>query len=177
MKGFDSYTKAVQLGANPHFEKLLEPLGYYVESVSIHRSLIQLCSIIRSLDLDTLKKAHVWFGYAPHLLKLTIFDGFILDYASVPRPGWVVISPKEIRRPAAFHDALYRAVNNLRKLRIITRSQRSEFRYQADRLFREQMEHVEPSLPRWKKVTAYRFVRLFGGFTTAQNYEHLRNEN
>ena len=135
---------------------------------------MELCRWLVKLDLDTLAKVHLWFGYAPHLGKLTVYAGFITDYASIPRALWAILAPKDIRRPAVFHDAGYRLILHLRKLGLATRSEFRALRRLFDRLFREQMQHLQPDIAEWKKRAAYRSVRLFGGFSRANSYEHLR---
>ena len=173
-KGFDSFTDARQLPGSARHEKITNAIGYYVESDSIHRGLVKLCQKLAALDLDTLAKVHLWFGYAPHLRKLTVWAGFITDYASIPRALWGILAPKDIRRPAVHHDAGYRLILHLRKLGLVCRSEFRALRKLFDRLFREQMQHVQPDIAEWKKRAAYRSVRAFGGFSRANSYEHLR---
>lgn len=144
--GFDSFTDARQLPASSRHEKIVHAIGYWIESDSIHRGLVRLLQKLMHLDLDTLANVHLWFGYAPHLRKITVWEGFITDYASVPRFLWAKLSPKDIRRPAIFHDAGYRLILHLRKLGMVTRKEFSEYRHLFDRLFREQMQHLEPQI-------------------------------
>jgi len=82
---------------------------------------------------------------------VTVFvpQGFITDFASVPRPLWPIFPPAgQWCEAAVLHDYLY--------------STKTCSRFLADALFREAMFQLK--VPVWRRVSMYYAVRLFGGF-------------
>lgn len=81
--------------------------------------------------------------------KLIVPEGFITDFASIPRPLWAILPRDGSYQPAAIlHDWLY--------------SQPDFPRWIADRIFLEAMK----ACGTWRAVrfTIFAAVRLFGGF-------------
>jgi hypothetical protein len=76
-------------------------------------------------------------------------EGFVTDFASVPRLFWRIVPPWGRYSPAAVvHDYLYQSAKVSRK--------------EADDIFLELMARL--GVPRWKRYTMYWAVRGFGGF-------------
>jgi len=105
--------------------------------------------------------------------SVTVPQGFICDYASVPRIFWNILPPMGIRysKPAILHDYMYRyhqvqftQLDTLGCIRtmVVTREQ-------ADRTFKLSLK--------WYKVRIYRVffmywaVRLFGKKRWDKGYE------
>jgi hypothetical protein len=79
---------------------------------------------------------------------ISVPAGFETDFASVPRPLWVVEPPLgDAGKAAVLHDWLYET------------GERS--RAEADRIFSEAMQVLEVSA--WKRGLIYAAVRAFGG--------------
>lgn len=166
-KGFDSKLSTTQLEGTWRDKALLQPLGYFVETDSVHQALISIQRLVADLPEYDQMHLPIWWVYHMHQRKITVLEGFATDFASVPRFGWLIIAPHEIRRPAVLHDALYRLLWALLHAKHITRKQFSAWRYEADLLFRESMNYLDPQIARWKRSMAYRAVRAFGGFSGA----------
>jgi hypothetical protein len=86
---------------------------------------------------------------------LVIPSGFVFDLASIPRVIWNVIAPFELSLAAPLvHDFLYRFGGLLPNGERYTRGE-------VDDMFLEIMtsEGVSP----WRRIAAYRAVRMFGG--------------
>ena len=89
------------------------------------------------------------YAYRSSLGTVTVPAGFLTDLASIPRPGWSVLSPTgPWMGPAVIHDFLYTPAN--------TRFTR----LQSDRIFKEAMYNLGLDWPR--RAAIYRAVRLFG---------------
>lgn len=85
-----------------------------------------------------------WIGEELH----SIPQGFVFDFASIPRLFWNIISPTELGDVGPLkHDWYY-------KNGIGTRAA-------ADKTFLQDMK--EDKIPAWKRNAAYWAVRLFGG--------------
>ena len=115
-----------------------------------------------------------WFGYSALNEKMTVFQGFVHDFASVPRIFWTFISPTCIRRPAIHHDAWYETLKELWWANKITDKSFAHYRRVADLIFKESMEHAEPRIAAWKRCAAYRAVRMFGWYDRAMRRERRR---
>lgn len=92
-----------------------------------------------------------WYG-------ITVPEGFITDFASIPPPARVLINPVgKIRTAALVHDYLYslqgRYVNPASALRVYSRAM-------VDEIFLDIMRLKRMSW--WKRQAAYRLVRMFG---------------
>jgi hypothetical protein len=161
-KGFDSMTKTVQVPDTWREVELLQDLGYWVEDKLIHGSLVSLQAIIAKLTPEQQDMAQAHWVYAPHLRKLTVRQGFLTDYASIPRGLWFILAPAQIKRPAILHDAIYRSLMPLYKHGVISGKQFRHYRKMADELFRESMQYLEPQILSIKRSAAYRAVRAFG---------------
>lgn len=93
-------------------------------------------------------------------------EGFLTDLASVPRIGRMFISRAGVHTEAAVvHDFLYSAHKHL--IEYIPyhtekgKQTHKEFRRYADAVFLALM--VECGSKKWRRLTAYWMVRLFGG--------------
>ena len=74
-------------------------------------------------------------------------EGFPTDFASIPRPFWIILPPDgQYTQSAVLHDFLYYS-------RIYKRKK-------SDLIFIESMKVL--NVPFWKRHTIYRAVRLFG---------------
>ena len=95
--------------------------------------------------------------------EVTVPAGYITDLASVPRIAWAVIAPFDVARAAVVHDILYEKINGAFKEGTIkSKSEREEYRAIADTIFRQGMEYAEPSVSKFKILSAYYAVRMFG---------------
>jgi hypothetical protein len=102
----------------------------------------------------------------PALLRLVVPAGFRHDFASVPRPLWVLISPLDLGNASIFHDWLYRHRGGVATLRrapgetawspVTTPWTRRD----TDRLWARIMR--EQGVAKWRRRAAYRAVRLCG---------------
>lgn len=82
-------------------------------------------------------------------IVVTVPEGFVTDFASIPGPAQALIQPFGRHAPAAvLHDFLYAL------------GQRKARAY-ADRLFLHAMK--ESGVPYWRRSVMYRMVRFFGG--------------
>ena len=80
---------------------------------------------------------------------VTVPLGFLTDFASVPRPFWIIFPPDgQYTQAAVVHDYLYATKSYERKY--------------CDKVFLEAMEVL--NVPKWKRKIIYRAVRMFGGF-------------
>jgi len=76
-------------------------------------------------------------------------DGFLTDFASVPRIFWSILPPDgKYTQAAVLHDWLY-------KNKLFSRKQ-------CDIIFAEAM--LVLGVPLWKRAVMYRALRMFGGF-------------
>lgn len=99
------------------------------------------------------------------LAEVIVPKGYITDLASVPRMCWAFIAPFDVARAAVIHDILYEKINGAFKEGVIaTKKDREIYRSIADNIFKQGMQHSNPSVPKWKIVSAYYAVRLFGRF-------------
>jgi hypothetical protein len=79
---------------------------------------------------------------------VSVPDGFVTDFASVPRALWPVFPPSgPWCKAAVIHDYLYQS--------------QTCSRFLADAIFREAMAQL--GVPIWRRVVMYYAVRLFGG--------------
>ena len=90
--------------------------------------------------------------------------GYDTDLASIPRPGWALVAPWDVARPAIIHDVLYGALRDALKNKTHEVKLVNEMRAAADRVFLEGMGHVEPPVKMWKAKPCYWSVRPFGRF-------------
>lgn len=87
-------------------------------------------------------------------------EGFITDFASVPRPFWGILPPDgEYTQAAVVHDFLYRNhvsfVQNGQQIEVVATDKEK-----SDYVFLEAMTVLE--VPEWKRNTMYWAVRTFG---------------
>ena len=95
--------------------------------------------------------------YIAEGMPVVIPEGFVFDFASVPRPLWWIISPDDdgIALPGLLHDELYATEMFSRRV--------------CDGLFLQAMNE-RGLLPVWKRQCAYWAVRL-GGWLTWRNHD------
>ncbi len=95
-------------------------------------------------------KFHFYFEEHGKRLNVIVPEGFITDFASVPRMLWSIFPPTgRYTKAAVLHDYLY--------------SNKSEIetnRKQCDKMFLKGMEVL--GVKRWVRNTIYRAVRIFG---------------
>lgn len=96
--------------------------------------------------------------------KITVPVGFVTDLASVPRAMWWLIAPFDVARSAIIHDLLYKTI---RQYRHNMQDKQDDALVKAakkasDMVFYHGMNDAEPSVPKWKKYSAWKAVDLFG---------------
>jgi len=96
--------------------------------------------------------------------KITVPVGFVTDLASVPRAMWWLIAPFDVARSAIIHDLLYKTI---RQYRHNMKDKQDDALVKAakkasDMVFYHGMNDAEPSVPKWKKYSAWKAVDLFG---------------
>ena len=96
--------------------------------------------------------------------RLVVPEGFEHDFASVPRPLWVLVAPIDLGIASIVHDWLYANAGRVETLRwagtwepVATPWTRED----ADRLFARLMR--EQGVARWRRRAAYLAVRVFAG--------------
>ena len=88
-------------------------------------------------------------------------SGFKTDFASVPRPFWIIIPPDgQYTSAAVVHDYLY----NIQDRPRVT----------CDAIFLEAMQVL--GVPLWKRRIMYRAVRMFGWIPWNFKNKEVRNE-
>ena len=99
---------------------------------------------------ERLWKTYREFSYylkEPDGEKITVPAGFLTDFASVPRPLWVILPPDGLyTQSAVLHDFLYAT-------QILTRKE-------SDDIFLDGMKIL--GVPFLVRQTIYRAVRMFG---------------
>jgi len=95
---------------------------------------------------------------------ITVPTGFVTDLASVPRAMWWAIAPFDVARAAIVHDILYKSIRQYRhKMQdkqdnaLVKAAKKA-----SDKVFLLAMNDAEPSVPKWKKYSAWKAVDLFG---------------
>ncbi len=79
-------------------------------------------------------------------LRVCVPEGFVTDYASVPRLLWSIFPPAgEYKRAAVVHDYLC--------------TTKTCSRFMADAVFREAMREL--GVPRWRRIAMYYAVRAY----------------
>jgi len=117
------------------------------------------------LDVDSLKEIGVQVTKDG---KITCKKGFVTDLASVPRICWMLIAPWDIARAAIIHDLLYKRIRQYRAKINVDIPQYYEIdnykaaKKEADKVFLAAMKDADPSVPKWKIMSAYYSVVLFG---------------
>lgn len=95
-----------------------------------------------------------WESEAQSAEKVTVPEGFVTDFASIPKPLWGLLPQWARYGPAAIvHDYLY--------------WEQSVTRLRADQIMLEAMQNLKVS--RVAIFLIYRALRLFGGFTYKSN--------
>jgi len=95
--------------------------------------------------------------------EIVVSEGFKTDLASVPRMLWAFISPWDIARAAVIHDFLYFQCREYSTKTAFDSFLWKNVRRISDKIFLMAMDAAEPSVPSWKKKSAYYAVRAFGG--------------
>jgi hypothetical protein len=120
------------------------------------------------LDVDSLKSVGAQVTKDG---KITCKKGFVTDLASVPRICWMLIAPWDIARAAIIHDLLYKRIRqyraeagdlseNLNAQEVVDTYKAAK--KEADKVFLAAMKDADPSVPKWKIMSAYYSVVLFG---------------
>jgi hypothetical protein len=132
------------------------------ELLSLHRPQFRVPDVHRGISLNGPLRVEILedgirarllypFRVRLHELGNRVIEapqGFVTDFASVPRFFWRIVPPWGRYSPAAVvHDYLYAT----------GRVSRAE----ADRVFLSLMEQL--GVPLWKRTVMYRAVRIFGG--------------
>ena len=96
--------------------------------------------------------------------KITVPVGFVTDLASVPRAMWWAIAPFDVARAAIIHDLLYKGIRQYRwKMKDKEDAELiKQAKVASDKVFLLAMNDAEPSVPKWKKYSAWKAVDLFG---------------
>lgn len=100
---------------------------------------------IEELDGDKHKLLEQ-FDFVVAGITISVPEGFITDYASVPRPLWALASPNDYKRAAVAHDFLYARGATTQLI--------------ADAIF--QWLLTREGCPTWKAWVMYYSLRLFG---------------
>ena len=96
-------------------------------------------------------------GMYPSNEIINVPEGFITDFASVPRVFWSILSPiDEYAKAAVLHDFIYRVA--------------PYERMRCEEIFLEAM--IVLKVPEWKRHAIYRSVYLFGW----KRWNELRRE-
>lgn len=84
--------------------------------------------------------------------EIVVPDGFVTDFASIPRQAWFLLDPEDpvILYASVVHDWLYSVGGAMRYTR-----------EESDGVLREAMEASGAS--GWQRQMVYRSVRMFGG--------------
>ena len=97
----------------------------------------------------TLREFTYFLGNELSYESITVPEGFVTDFASVPKGLWNIFPPDGIYSQAAvLHDYLYQKKIYSRK--------------KSDQIFLEAMEVLGVSL--WKRRIMYRALRMFGWY-------------
>ncbi len=103
--------------------------------------------IIGPMLFSVLEPFDYHIGRYPSDRVISVPEGFITDFASIPKIFWSILSPiDEYAKAAVLHDFMYAAApyNRLR----------------CEEIFLEAMTVLK--VPEWKKKCIYRAVYLFG---------------
>lgn len=95
---------------------------------------------------------------------ITVKTGFVTDLASVPRAMWWAIAPFDVARAAIIHDLLYKTIRQYR-WKMKDKEDKDlikQAKIASDKVFLLGMHDAEPSVPGWKKYSAWKAVDLFG---------------
>ena len=95
---------------------------------------------------------------------ITVKTGFVTDLASVPRAMWWAIAPFDVARAAIIHDLLYKTIRQYR-WKMKDKEDKDlikQAKVASDKVFLLGMHDAEPSVPGWKKYSAWKAVDLFG---------------
>ena len=95
---------------------------------------------------------------------ITVKTGFVTDLASVPRAMWWAIEPFDVARAAIIHDLLYKTIRQYR-WKMKDKEDKDlikQAKVASDKVFLLGMHDAEPSVPGWKKYSAWKAVDLFG---------------
>lgn len=137
--------------------RVYEDISYYITSDEIAEGIKSFI-----FKFESLIKTKI-FKYKPLSNEIVIFKGFTTDFASSPRFLWPIVSPADIRRPAIFHDALMRVLWALKRAGKVEQDDFKKYRKIIDDLFYEAMLFCDPKIKEWKRWSAYKVVRIFGG--------------
>ena len=132
-----------------------------------------MSSFTTPLVVSPLPDGRLWLLWEPFEYRvgsedseeaIQVPEGFVTDFASVPRAFWVVVPPYgKYGKAAVIHDFLYCVQTYTRK--------------RSDEIFLEAMGVL--NVPGWKRQAMYRAVRWFGESAwrkqTPQDVENSRD--
>ena len=127
---------------------------------ALSRELIFKTDDLTDDEIGLLQKAGIEFSDQGEII---VSEGFKTDLASVPRMLWAFISPWDIARAAVVHDFLYSQCREYSTKTAFDSFLWKNVRRISDKIFLMAMDAAEPSVPSWKKKSAYYAVRAFGG--------------
>lgn len=117
---------------------------------------------LAQLSLHPLPDGHTWrvvrgFVFVTRTgWKIEVPEGFVTDFASIPRFFWRILPPWDTYGPAALvHDFLYALQPCDRRT--------------ADQILNEAMKAL--AVPMWKRTVIYQAVRWCGGFAWRGHYK------
>lgn len=115
-------------------------------------SIVKSKLILEYIDGELWRLVEPFKAYS-HVLSqwITVPEGFVTDFNSIPRFFWRVLPPAEFAEAAVLHDLCYQKGEN--KGKPLTRQQ-------ADLVHREFL--IWKGAPRWKVEAMYRTLRAFG---------------
>lgn len=163
MQGFKNRVVSKQIKGTWRTEQVLNDTTYYIQNKNLHNKLGHFFILLSKLKVngEYYRPMPLWFELGENM-SITVWGGFKTDYASIPRPLWILLAPEEIKRAAILHDAGYRILWFLFNDEIISKRQFSYFRKVFDDLFLEAMGYVDPPILEIQKRGAYKAVRWFG---------------
>jgi hypothetical protein len=113
--------------------------------------------IVGPMLFELVKPFAYHIGTYPSNKVIIVPEGFITDFASIPRVFWPILSPlDEYAKAAVLHDFMY-VMAPYERLR-------------CEEIFLEAMTVLK--VPEWKKMAVYRAVYLFGW----KRWNQLRKE-
>ena len=141
------------------------PPGVAGEVSAPRQTLLPDLRRFRLADEATYTWRHAPEGGAAGVYRLVVPAGFDHDFASVPRPLWVLVAPVDLGIASIFHDWLYARGGLVETLRWAGGTWEPAAtpwtREDADRLFGRLMR--EQGVVRWRRRAAYLAVRAFAG--------------
>jgi len=117
--------------------------------------------------------------------EIKVETGFETDLASVPRLCWNIIAPWDVARAAIIHDLLYKRIRQYRwnghgngedEDTNVNKEEKALIKLAkkaSDNVFLNGMKDADPKVPKWKILTAYYAVVLFGRWSIIPNEDNI----